>query len=68
MQKNTTTDEDRAAQNANRPRPTATLRRRVYETIEIGQGENRANWLFDSFIVALIILNVAAFIAAPPKT
>lgn len=40
-----------------------TLRRAIYETIEIGQGENRTSQLFDTVIVTLIILNVAAVIA-----
>jgi len=40
-----------------------TLRRRVYEIIETGHGEDAASKVFDSFIVALIFLNVAAFVA-----
>lgn len=40
-----------------------TLRRAVYETIEIGHGEDRASQIFDSVIVTLIILNVGAVIA-----
>jgi voltage-gated potassium channel len=40
-----------------------TLRRRVYDIIETGHGEDKASKLFDSFIVALILLNVAAFVA-----
>lgn len=40
-----------------------TLRRRVYEIIETGHGEARASKLFDTFIVTLILLNVAGFIA-----
>jgi voltage-gated potassium channel len=43
--------------------PVVTLRRRVYEVIETGQGEHWANKLFDGFIVGLILLNVAAFVA-----
>jgi voltage-gated potassium channel len=39
-----------------------TLRRRVYEIIETGHGEDRASKLFDTFIVTLILLNVVAFI------
>lgn len=40
-----------------------TLRRRVYEVIETGHGESWTSKLFDSFIVFLILLNVAAFVA-----
>jgi voltage-gated potassium channel len=54
--------EYRAAQLSALARRT-TLRRRVYEVIETGHGENQASKLFDSFIVALILLNVAAFVA-----
>jgi voltage-gated potassium channel len=39
------------------------LRRRVYEIMEIGHGEDRASRVFDIFIVTLILLNVAAFVA-----
>lgn len=39
------------------------LRRRVYEVIEVGRGEDRGSRRFDSFIVALILLNIAAFCA-----
>lgn len=39
------------------------LRRRVYEVMEIAHGEDRASRIFDVFIVTLIVLNVAAFIA-----
>lgn len=39
------------------------LRRRAYEILEIGHGEDRASKLFDTFIVALILLNIAAFTA-----
>jgi voltage-gated potassium channel len=39
------------------------LRRRVYEILEIGHGEDRASKLFDGFIVTLILLNIAAFVA-----
>lgn len=39
------------------------LRRRVYEIMEIGHGEDRASRIFDIFIVTLILLNVAAFVA-----
>ena len=39
------------------------LRRRIYEVIEIGRGEDRASRLFDAVIVTLIVLNTAAIIA-----
>jgi voltage-gated potassium channel len=39
------------------------VRRRVYDIIETGHGEALASKLFDSFIVALILLNIAAFVA-----
>lgn len=39
------------------------LRRRTYEIVELGRGEDRASTLFDSLIVTLILLNIAAFIA-----
>lgn len=39
------------------------VRRRVYEIMEIGHGEDRASRIFDIFIVTLILLNVAAFVA-----
>lgn len=39
------------------------LRKRIYEIIETGHGEDLASKIFDSFIVGLIILNVAAFVA-----
>ena len=39
------------------------LRRRAYEIAEVGRGEDVASKLFDSFIVSLILLNVAAFAA-----
>jgi len=40
-----------------------TLRRRIYEIIETGHGEDRSSKIFDAFIVTLILLNVAAFVA-----
>lgn len=43
-------------------RPNA-LRRRVYEILEAGHGEDRASKFVDSALVTLIVLNVAAFIA-----
>ena len=39
------------------------FRKRVYEIIETGQGEDSASKIFDGFIVGLILLNVAAFVA-----
>lgn len=45
-------------------RPSASsLRRRVFEVIEVGHGENRGSRIFDGFIVTLILLNIAAFVA-----
>ncbi len=41
----------------------STWRRRIFEIIEIGQGDSRASRIFDGFIVGLIILNVGAFVA-----
>ncbi len=41
--------------------PPRNLRERVYAVIEGGRGYERANELFDGFIVALIIANVIAF-------
>jgi len=40
-----------------------TLRRRVYEILEGAQHADRHSELFDRFLIALILLNVAAFIA-----
>lgn len=39
----------------------ASLRRRVYEIIEVGRGDGRASICFDTAIIALILLNVLAF-------
>lgn len=39
------------------------LRRRAYEILEAGHGEDRASKLFDRLLVTLILLNIAAFIA-----
>ena len=41
----------------------AATRRRVYQIIEVGRGEDAASKTFDVFIVTLIVLNVAAFVA-----
>jgi len=38
-------------------------RRRAYEIVEGGRGTDRAAEIFDAFLVALILLNVAAFAA-----
>ncbi len=40
-----------------------TLRRRTYEILEVGQGDQFASRAFDAFIILLILLNAAAFIA-----
>lgn len=42
--------------------PPRTLRRRIYDTIEVGRGDNRLSRLFDLSIMGLILLNVAAFV------
>lgn len=39
------------------------LRRRVYEILEAGRGDDKVSLVADSAIVALILLNVVAFIA-----
>lgn len=41
----------------------STWRRRIYEIIEFGHGDSRASRIFDTAIVAMIVLNIAAFIA-----
>jgi voltage-gated potassium channel len=41
----------------------ASLRQRVFEVIEAGHGESRGSRVFDGFIVTLILLNIAAFVA-----
>ncbi|MGQ0674073.1 MAG: cyclic nucleotide-gated ion channel [Hyphomicrobium sp.] len=43
-----------------RPNP---VRRRVYEILEAGHGDDAASKLFDGALVTLILLNIAAFIA-----
>ena len=45
-----------------RHKPNA-LRRRVYEVLEAGHGEDRLSKFVDSCLVTLILLNVAAFVA-----
>lgn len=37
------------------------MRRRIYEVIEIGRGEDHASRIFDSCIIFLIFANIAAF-------
>ena len=41
----------------------ARIRHRIYEIIEMGSGDDKASKIFDTFIVVLILLNVAAFVA-----
>lgn len=38
------------------------LRHTIYEIIEVGRGDNRVSRAFDTFILTLILLNVAAFV------
>ena len=40
-----------------------TWRHRIFEIIEFGHGDSRASRVFDSAIVTLILLNIAAFVA-----
>lgn len=44
-------------------RARVSLRRRIFEIIEVGHGDSRASRIFDGAIVALILLNIAAFVA-----
>lgn len=46
-----------------RPRSSKSFRRRLYEIIEASHGDDLASTIFDGFIVGLIVLNVAAFVA-----
>jgi voltage-gated potassium channel len=39
------------------------LRRQVYEIVEIGRGDDKASRIFDTCIIGLITLNIAAFVA-----
>jgi voltage-gated potassium channel len=39
------------------------LRRRTYEIIEVGRGDDDASRTFDACIIVLIVLNIAAFVA-----
>lgn len=54
---------DKTDQEAVEKRSLLSLRRRVYDVMEVGHGVVWESYLFDSFIVTLILLNVAAFIA-----
>ena len=45
-----------------------TIRRKVYNVIEVGRGDDRASKIFDAFIVTLILLNIAAFMAETVKS
>ncbi|WP_045834872.1 cyclic nucleotide-gated ion channel [Hyphomicrobium sp. 99] len=54
---------DRSLDYSPRASQSRTLRQRVYEIIETGHGESWASRIFDGFIVVLILLNVAAFVA-----
>ena len=47
---------------------TQRLRRRIYEIIEMGRGEDRVSKAFDTFIVTLILLNIAVFAAETVPT
>ena len=52
-----------SAAGAMTPAPAHRLRRRLYEILEAGQGIDPVSRAVDAFIVALILLNVAAFVA-----
>lgn len=43
--------------------PPVTMRRRLYEIMELGHGEDRISHVFDTALVVLIVLNIAAFVA-----
>jgi voltage-gated potassium channel len=45
------------------PETVARTRRRIYEIIEVAQGDDRASRIFDLAIIALILANIAAFVA-----
>ena len=49
--------------NAAAPDRLEPFRRRVYEVLEVGRGEDRVSLWIDRFLVALILLNVLAFAA-----
>lgn len=42
--------------------PARTLRRRVYEIVELGSGDDQVSRVFDALIVWLIVLNITAFV------
>ncbi len=44
------------------------LRKRIFNIVEIGQGEDRASVLFDKFIVSVIFLNLAVTLAQTFET
>ena len=44
-------------------RDLARFRRRVYEAIEVGRGEDRLSRAIDGFLIVLILANIAAFCA-----
>ena len=44
------------------------LRRRVYEVIEVGRGEDKLSMIVDNFLIILIILNIMAFMAETVKS
>jgi voltage-gated potassium channel len=43
--------------------PEKSLRQRIFEVIEGGHGESWSSRLFDTFLIVLIVANVAAFVA-----
>lgn len=43
--------------------PPASLRRRVFEVIELGRGDDRTSRVFDAVIIFFIVANIAAFCA-----
>lgn len=56
-------DPQQIPQTSKRSAQIRAMRRRAYEIMEIGHGEDRASRIFDIFIVSMILLNVAAFVA-----
>jgi len=56
-------DRDPTEQRSLPPEPPVTLRRRLYEIMELGHGEDRTSRQFDTALVILIVLNIAAFVA-----
>ena len=51
------------AEKAKRPDRLARVRRRVYEIMEVGHGEDIASKVLDTFLVVLIVANIAVFCA-----